>query len=509
MRRTVNFSRSSGILLHPTSLAGRFGIGDLGAEAYRFVDFLHAAGQTLWQVLPLGPTGYGDSPYQCFSAFAGNPLLISPENLVDDELVSSEALVSEPEAGGDRVDFGRAISFKKTLLSQAYDTFRTSSDAAIRADFDLFSQREAGWLEDYALFQAIKDSNRGAAWNTWEPALTNRQTEALDRVREQLREPIEAQKFTQYLFFKQWLALKSYCNQKGIRIVGDVPIFVAYDSADVWAQPELFKLDESGAPRVVAGVPPDYFSKTGQLWGNPIYDWERMSVDGFQWWVKRLRAALHLVDIVRIDHFRGFAACWEVPARDKTAEHGRWVEVPGREILTVLESSLGELPILAEDLGVITPDVEELRDDFRLPGMRILQFAFSDTVNNHLPHNHVRNAVVYSGTHDNDTCVGWFNSVAGAGSTRDVTQISRERAYCLEYLSSDGTEIHWDFIRAAMASVANMAIVPVQDVLGLDSNARMNLPASTSGNWNWRLQQGALTREHSDRLRELARIYVR
>jgi 4-alpha-glucanotransferase len=509
MRRKVNFSRSSGILLHPTSLAGRFGIGDLGAEAYRFVDFLHAAGQTLWQVLPLGPTGYGDSPYQCFSAFAGNPLLISPQKLVDEELVSKAALDTDPDPGGDRVDFGRAIAFKKTVLAQAYDRFSRNSGAGITAGFDRFLQQEAWWLEDYALFQAIKDSNKGAAWNAWEPALMKRESEALGRSREELREQIEAQKFTQYLFFEQWFALKSYCNQKGIRIVGDVPIFVAYDSADVWARPELFKLNDAGQPVVVAGVPPDYFSKTGQLWGNPIYDWERMRADGFQWWVQRMRAALQLVDIVRVDHFRGFAACWEVPAQDKTAERGRWVEVPGRDILTVLESSLGQLPILAEDLGVITPDVEALRDEFGLPGMRILQFAFADTVNNHLPHNHVRNAVVYTGTHDNDTCVGWFNSVAGAGSTRDVAQVNRERDYCLEYLNADGREIHWEFIRAAMASVASMAIVPAQDVLGLDSNARMNLPASTTGNWNWRLRNEELTGEHSDRLLELARIYVR
>ena len=491
----MNFSRSSGILLHPTSLAGKFGIGDLGAEAYRFVDFLHAGGQTLWQVLPLGPTGYGNSPYQCLSAFAGNPLLISPEQLVDEALVALEALHPDQDFAGDRVDFGPVIDFKKAVLAHAYDSFNRTAPSGIRADFDLFSQQEAGWLEDYALFRAVKDSHAGASWNTWEPGLRSRQREALARAREQLREEIEAHKFSQYLFFKQWFALKSYCNQKGIRIVGDVPIFVAYDSADVWAQPELFKLNDNGAPVVVAGVPPDYFSTTGQLWGNPIYDWERMRVDGFRWWVDRMRAALRVVDIVRIDHFRGFAACWEVPAQDETAERGSWVEVPGRDILTVLKSSLGQLPILAEDLGVITPDVEALRDDFELPGMRILQFAFADTENNHLPHNHVRNSVVYTGTHDNDTSVGWFNSVAGAGSTRDVAQVDRERAYCLEYLNSDGSEIHWDFIRAAMASVASIAIVPAQDVLGLDSSARMNLPASTAGNWNWRLRGEALTPE--------------
>ncbi len=505
----MRFPRSSGILLHPTSLPGGFGIGDLGDEAYEFVTFLHAGGQTLWQVLPLGPTGYGDSPYQCLSAFGGNPLLISPHRLIDDGLLGSRALDLGSGFSEARVEFGRVIEVKRALLAEAFESFKRNAVADVRVDFDSFIHQNGAWLDDYALFQAIKDSRGGAAWNTWDPPLVRRESAALAEAREKLREEIESHQFSQYLFFKQWFALKSYSNERGIRIVGDLPIFVAYDSADVWVNPEMFKLSDSGSPLLVAGVPPDYFSKTGQLWGNPIYDWDRMRADGFQWWVDRIRAALRVVDIVRIDHFRGFAACWEVPAEDKTAERGRWVEVPGREIFTVLRDSFGNLPILAEDLGVITPDVEALRDDFGLPGMRILQFAFRDGTNRDLPHNYVRNAVVYTGTHDNDTCVGWFNSQAGAGSTRDAEQVDRERAYCLEYLNSDGKEIHWDFIRAAMASVADLAIVPLQDVLGLDSNARMNLPASTEGNWNWRLQPGSLTSQSSERLRKLALIYGR
>ena len=505
----MNFPRSSGILLHPTSLPGKFGIGDLGDEAYDFVNFLQAGGQTLWQVLPLGPTGYGDSPYQCLSAFGGNPLLISPDRLIDDGLLKSQVLDLGSGFSETRVEFGRVISAKRALLAEAYETFKRNAGAGVRVDFDSFIHQNGVWLDDYALFQAIKDERGGAAWNTWDPPLVRRESGALAEMRERLRSEIEAHQFSQYLFFKQWFALKHYANERGIRIVGDIPIFVAYDSADVWAHPEMFKLSDSGNPLVVAGVPPDYFSKTGQLWGNPIYDWDRMRGDGFQWWVDRIRAALRVVDIVRIDHFRGFAACWEVPAGDKTAERGSWVEVPGREIFTVLRDSFGNLPILAEDLGVITPDVEALRDDFGLPGMRILQFAFRDTTNSDLPHNYIRNTVVYTGTHDNDTCVGWFKSQAGAGSTRDSGQVDRERTYCVEYLGSDGVEIHWDFIRAAMASVADLAMVPLQDVLGLDSSARMNLPASTEGNWNWRLQPGALTPLLSERLGKLAQLYGR
>jgi 4-alpha-glucanotransferase len=507
---TLSFPRSSGILLHPTSLPGKFGVGDLGDEAYRFVDFLAASNQSLWQVLPLGPTGYGDSPYQCFSAFAGNTLLISPERLLHAGLLSAEDLARTPAFDEEKVDFGNVIKFKNKLLLKAFERFRQGTDSSLREDFEQFSHGASSWLNDYALYRALKDAQGGKAWNEWEPQFTRRDAAALAGARERLREEIEAQKFYQFLFFKQWAALKAYCHERDVKLVGDIPIFVARDSADVWMNPDQFKLDEAGNPLVVAGVPPDYFSTTGQLWGNPIYNWDKMLADGFRWWIERVRATLHIFDIVRIDHFRGFAASWEIPGRDKTAEHGRWVNVPGRELFTAIKQALGDLPIIAEDLGVITPDVEALRDDFGLPGMRILQFAFGgDPKNKDLPHNYVHNSVVYTGTHDNDTTVGWFTSQPGAGSTRNMEQIERERNFSLDYLNSNGREIHWDFIRAVLASVSNTAIIPLQDLLGLATQARMNLPNSTTGNWVWRYRADALTHEVGERLKNLTRIYGR
>ncbi|HJQ24376.1 MAG TPA: 4-alpha-glucanotransferase [Blastocatellia bacterium] len=505
----VSFPRSSGVLLHPTSLAGRFGIGDLGKEARRFADFLIASDQSLWQVLPLGPTGFGDSPYQCFSSFASNPLLISPEWLVEDGLLAADDIKRPPRFPADAVDFGRVIDYKAALLRRAFENFRRTRRKSLRAEFVTFIDEAAHWLDDYALFRALKDAHGGAAWNTWEPPLARRDAAALADARRLLADQIEAQKLYQFLFHRQWSALKGYCNQNGIKIIGDIPIFVAYDSADVWANPDLFKLNEDGSPRVVAGVPPDYFSKTGQLWGNPIYNWQRHRATGYRWWIERLRATLSTVDVARIDHFRGFAATWEVPAGDQTAERGQWVEVPGRELFTQLREEFGEMPIIAEDLGVITPDVQALRDDFGFPGMRILQFGFRNITNTDLPHNYVPNTVVYTGTHDNDTAVGWFNSTAGRGSTRTAAQIEREKKFCMEYLNTDGREINWDFIRAAQASVACMAITPAQDLLGLGSQARMNLPASTSGNWRWRMKPGALTKGIGKRLRHLTQVYVR
>ena len=511
----MRFPRSSGILLHPTSLPGKFGIGDLGREAYAFIDFLVASGQRLWQVLPLGPTGYGDSPYQCFSAFAGNTLLISPQQLVDDGLLSEDDIARLPAFPSEQVDFERVIKLKGDLLARAYERYKETTGAAdaateLRTEFEAFCQQAASWLDDYALFRALKDANDGAVWNKWEPALVWREEDAINRARQELREQIEAQKFYQYLFFKQWSALRRYCHEHGITIVGDIPIFVSYDSADVWSHPYFFKLGEGGDPRVVAGVPPDYFSATGQLWGNPIYDWERMRADGFSWWIERIRATLHIFDIIRLDHFRGFAACWEIPGGHETAEHGRWVDTPGRELFTAMRDTFGDLPIIAEDLGVITPDVEALRDDFNLPGMRILQFAFGGDPHNHdLPHNYIQRVVVYTGTHDNDTTVGWFNSQAKEGSTRDEGQVERERQFCLRYLHTEGREIHWDFIRAALSSVADVAIIPLQDVLGLGTQARMNLPASTSGNWAWRYSAQALTDNLSARLKEMTELYGR
>jgi 4-alpha-glucanotransferase len=506
----LGFPRTSGILLHPTSLPGGCGVGDLGAEARSFADFLTDARQTLWQVLPLGPTGYGDSPYQCFSAFAGNTLLVSPARLVEEGLLDKSDLESVPRLAEDRVEFGEAIKLKNKLLRRAFDNFKRTPLTAMREEFEAFERHESAWLEDYALFRALKDARGGASWNEWESALARREAGALANARESLRAETTAQKFYQFLFFRQWAALKEYCRARGIKIVGDIPIFVAYDSSDVWVNRHLFKLNDDGTPRVVAGVPPDYFSATGQLWGNPIYDWDSKKSEVINWWVGRIRSTLRLFDIVRIDHFRGFAASWEIPAGDATAEHGRWVTAPGAELFEAVRRELQEPSIIAEDLGVITPDVDALRERFDFPGMRILQFAFGgDAANRDLPHNYQRNVVVYTGTHDNDTTVGWFVAGAGKGSTRDAAQVERERKFCLDYLNSDGAEINWDFIRAALASVADTAIIPLQDVLGLGNDARMNLPASTKGNWDWRFRRGTLTTQVSARLRHLTELYGR
>lgn len=495
--------RSSGILLHPTSLPSRFGIGDFGPEAYKFVDFLVEAGQSLWQVLPLGPTGYGDSPYASYSAFAGNTLLISPERLVDEELLDHASL---KETAVGPVDYGYAHEYKAKLLAQAYERFGNTEPAHLRSEFDAFRQQQSHWLADYALFRALKDDHGGAAWTEWKLAWN-----AVDDARCRLESQIEAHEFYQFLFFRQWNALRRYCHDRGIRIIGDFPIYVAHDSADVWINPEQFKLDATGKPLVVAGVPPDYFSSTGQFWGNPLYNWQRMEADGFRWWIERVRAIFAMVDIARVDHFRGFAACWEIPGDDKTAERGGWVKTPGRELFNSIREALGELPIIAEDLGVITDDVVALRDELGFPGMRVLQFGFGGdpTTSVDLPHNYVRNIVAYTGTHDNDTAVGWFNSVAGEGSLRTAAEIDRQRQFCLQYLNASGEEIHWDFIRAVWGSVADRAIAPLQDVLGLGNEARMNLPNSTEGNWSWRYASGALTQDVGIRLRQLTRLYGR
>jgi 4-alpha-glucanotransferase len=506
----MNFPRAAGVLLHPTSLPSRYGIGDLGDEAYQFIDFLVSARQTYWQVLPLGQTGYGDSPYQCFSAFAGNIYLISPAKLLEDGFLAAEDLADLPDFPEGRVDFGKVIDFKLPLLKKAFEKFRRTTDEELAQTFRLFCQFNAFWLEDYALFRAIKFSQDQKSWQEWDEDLKLRAPAALEKARIDLDDEVFAQKFYQFAFFKQWDTLKKYANEKGVRIVGDVPIFVALDSCDVWCNPTQFKLNEDGSPKTVAGVPPDYFSKTGQLWGNPIYNWENMQRDGFSWWISRVKFTLKMVDIVRVDHFRGFAASWEVPGGDETAERGEWVTVPGMELFHALKNAIGDLAFWAEDLGVITPDVEELRDSFGFPGMRILQFAFGgDAKNLDLPHNYIKNSVAFTGTHDNDTTAGWFNSEAGKGSGRDAAQIEKERNFCLDYLKSDGTEIHWDFVRAVWASVANTAIAPMQDLLGLGNSARMNLPASTSNNWSWQCKSGDFSDEIAERLKDLTEIYGR
>lgn len=507
----MKLPRSSGVLLHPTSLPGPAGIGDLGASAYAFADFLTAARQQLWQVLPLGATGYGDSPYQCFSAFAGNPLLVSLEKLVEEEVLSTADLIEDPSFSGSEVDYGSVIRFKLPLLKKAYENFRRRGRTSDWNPFHAFCQQNISWLDDYARFAAFKEAHGGAVWNQWEPGIASRRSEDLARWTERLAEEIESYKYVQYQFFKQWSALKNYCHQRGIRIFGDVPIFVAHDSADVWAHPELFELEANGQPCFVAGVPPDYFSSTGQLWGNPVYRWEVLAHTGYAWWIDRLRATFAMVDIVRLDHFRGFEGYWEVPAQETTAVNGRWVKGPGTALFQAVQQALGDLPIVAENLGVITPEVERLREQFRFPGMAILQFAFVNDPqgSGFRPHNFSRDLVVYTGTHDNDTTLGWWTSSGTDDSTRSKEEIHKERAFALKYLGSDGHEINWAFIRCALASVADVAIIPLQDLLGLGSEARMNLPAKSSGNWRWRYKPEMLTAKIGDRLKELTEIFGR
>ena len=495
------FPRSSGILLHPTSLPGPFGIGDLGSEAIRWIDFLKSADQRFWQILPLGPTGYGDSPYQCFSAFAGNPYLISPEKLFEDGLLAKADLDATPRFSAQAVDYGPVIQFKLALLDKVYANFHAGRGSnTLRAEFESFKQAHAIWLDDFALFMALKDSHGGAVWSAWEPELVSRQESAVAAARQKLAGAIESQRLRQFLFFRQWNAVKDYAHQSEIKIIGDIPIFVAYDSADVWARPELFYLDAGGKPTAVAGVPPDYFSRTGQLWGNPLYRWDVLKQAEYGWWINRFRATLEFVDIVRLDHFRGFEAYWEIPAGMPTAEIGQWVKGPGADFFNVLEAALGALPIIAEDLGVVTPEMESLRDGFDLPGMKVLQFAFStDSEDPFLPHNFSPNSVVYTGTHDNDTTRGWY----------EHSSTEKERDLARRYLGRDGKDIAWDMIRLAFSSVANTAVVPLQDVLNLGTEARMNLPGSASGNWGWRLRPGQLTSQIRDRLKELAWLYLR
>ena len=502
--------RASGILLHPTSLPGRHGIGDLGPEALRFLEFLAASSQRVWQVLPLGPTGYGDSPYQCFSAFAGNPLLVSLDALRADGLLTASDLVAPPSSAPSEVDYGAVMAFKKPLLEKASRTFEAGANAAQRGAFDAFRAEQAGWLEEYALFSVIKEAHGGVSWTDWEADIRSRQPGAMSRWRQENAEAIRSREFEQYAFFTQWRALKDACHARGIRVMGDIPIFVAHDSADVWARPDLFQLRSDGRPEFVAGVPPDYFSSTGQLWGNPLYRWDRMEASGFEWWIERFRATLAIVDLVRVDHFRGFEAYWKVPGDAKTAERGEWCKAPGEALFEAVRNALGDLPIVAENLGLITPEVEDLRRRFGFPGMAIMQFAFGNDARSStfIPHNFERELVAYTGTHDNDTTVGWWNGEAGS-STRSHAQVEKERAYALEYLKSDGTEVHWDFIRALIASVADTTVVPLQDVLGLGSEARMNLPGRPGGNWRWRFENEDLTPEITERLRKYTDIYGR
>jgi 4-alpha-glucanotransferase len=494
--------RSSGILLHLTSLPGPFGIGDMGPWAYRFVDFLAETKQSFWQILPLTPTDrdHDHSPYHSPSAFAGNPLLISPEGLVNDGLLDEADLASLPASPGDRVDFTAVKASKEKLFQLAHDRFRARG---ADEEFNRFCRRHAGWLDDFVLFDVLKSYYDGDPWNEWPPEIRDRDSDALLAMRQKLSERLQAMKFRQYLFYRQWSELKRYCRQKHIQIIGDLPIYLPYDSADVWRHPELFKLGEDKRPSAVSGVPPDYFSDNGQLWGHPVYRWDALQKSGYAWWIHRLGHQLDLFDVVRIDHFRGLVAYWEVPASEKTAINGKWIPVPVDDLLNQLMKHFACLPIIAEDLGTITPDVREIMGRYRLPGMRVLLFAFGEDFPEgaFLPHNHVKHCLIYTGTHDNNTVRGWFEN--------EATEKEKKRLYRYLGRSVSVTEISWEMIRLAMMSVARTAIIPVQDLLGLGTEARMNDPSNTKGNWHWRLDKNPMTKNIIDHLREMTETYGR
>lgn len=490
--------RRSGVLLHPSSFPGPWGIGDLGAAARAFVDFLSATHQQFWQILPLGPTGDDGSPYSSFSASAGNPLLISLESLAEEGIA---AATSPPgTAASSRVDQQAVGASKLPALRRAAREFQAKS--TWRGEFAHFCAERSDWLDDYALFMALKDVHPGKTWNLWPGALVRREPPALEEARQTLQEQVTFHKFLQFVFHRQWSALRDYAHHRGVRIVGDIPFYVAFDSVDVWSNSRNFALlPNTFEPRMMAGVPPDYFSKTGQLWGNPVYNWKYLERSGFGWWVQRFRRLTQLVDVVRIDHFRGFQAFWQVPHGETTAINGTWAKCPGEAFFHTLEHELGHLPVWAEDLGLVTPEVERLRDDFDFPGMKVLQFAFDDkgAENPYLPCNFQHNCVCYTGTHDNDTTVGWWNTL-GAGQRRQV----------LDYLGGSGeNEIHWAMIGLALGSIADSVVFPLQDLLGLGTEARMNVPGRAEGNWSWRYDANALTGELTRRLEAATTSYGR
>ncbi len=494
-------SRTSGILLHITSLPTPFGIGDLGPGACRFVDFLQTAGQGVWQVLPLGPTGYGDSPYQPLSVFAGNPLLLSPEMMVADGWLP-ESELEAPDFPEHRIDYAAVMTWKQALLQRAYGYFQAQASPEQHAAVIAFRTQQQHWLNDYALFAALK-ARFQSSWTDWGPELVRREPATLAHWRTELATEIALEAFKQFQFFRQWAALRHYAHERGVHLMGDMPLFVAHDSADVWTHQEYFHLDSNGQPTMVAGVPPDYFSTTGQRWGNPLYRWEVLAALDYGFWVERLRLLLSLVDQVRLDHFRGLESYWEISAKEPTAVNGRWVTAPGHELLETLRTTLGELPLIAEDLGFITPPVYALRDAFALPGMAVLQFAFESDGNDLgdsvlLPHNHHHSMVVYTGTHDNDTTVGWWQDRSEA-----------QRAFTCRYLHTHAETIHWDLIRCALASVARLAVIPLPDLLGMGSEARMNRPSLAANNWTWRYTEEALTADLAQRLHELSTLYGR
>ena len=490
--------RRGGLLLHPTSLPGPFGCGTLGSEAESWLEWLASAGMRIWQFLPLGPTGYGDSPYQSFSAFAGNSNLIDLGRLLHQGILEQDDLLPIPEWTMD-IDYGQFLAWKSPILKLAAQRFLHRADKTTLEEFEKFVGEQSFWLEEFALFMSLKRANSGRAWTEWETGYALREPGAMDTAREQLIDGIDQEQVLQFIFHQQWAGIRNQARRLGITLVGDMPIFVAHDSADVWSHPELFRLGANGMPDVVAGVPPDYFSSTGQRWGNPLYRWDVMEGNDYVWWVRRLEAALKLSDVVRLDHFRGFSAYWEIPAEDDTAVSGQWVEGPGEGLLRRLFEALGSLPLLAEDLGVITPDVDALREAFNLPGMRVLQFGMEGTPDNpYLPHNYSENCVAYTGTHDNDTSLGWYNH--GSEGTRDFSR---------RYLASNGEHIARDMMRAIWASNAGWTIAPMQDVLELGVEARMNTPGSTANNWSWRLPEHALTDDLAANLYEMNWIYGR
>ncbi len=486
--------RASGILLHPTSLPGAFGAGDFGTDAYKFVDWLADAGQTYWQVLPMREIGPGNSPYMSSSSFAGNILLIDLVELAEHGWLIHEDLIPHPGFRADRIDFTLLHPFRLERLQRAARSFFTSSNVKMRRAYDAFCAAEGEWLEDYALFMTIARSENGREWSHWQKGLANRNPQSLYGIKKACSGEIGFWKFCQWCFARQWSKLKRYANERGVRIIGDVPIFVAYQSADVWSNRELFDLDEKGRPTVVAGVPPDYFSATGQMWGNPLYRWDVHKQTGYEWWIARLGRALQQADLVRVDHFRGFAAYWEVPAGAPNAITGKWEPGPGANLFDAFKKAFPNLPIIAEDLGLITPDVLALRDQFNLPGMRVLQFAFGDGDSNYfLPHHYVPNTIAYTGTHDNDTTLGWWSTIS-----------DHEKTFAQRYLGTDGTAINWVMMNALSKSVANTVIFPMQDVLDLSSEYRMNYPGHPDGNWEWRFTWDQLKPEHTLALVEMS-----
>jgi 4-alpha-glucanotransferase len=500
----VDSRRVSGILLHVTSLPSEYGVGDLGPAAYRFADFLTRTNQRLWQMLPVGPIGPGASPYSSPSTFAGNPLLISPQPLIENGLVTDEELAPLAELPDDRVDYARLVPRKRKVLRTAFRRFQDDTTTVDATRLKKFRDTQSAWLDEYALYAALKEAHDGAPWTEWTAALAHRKPEALDRARKTHAAAIEKHIFWQYLFHRQWTALQAYCRARDIRLFGDLPIYVAHDSADVWAHQDLFHLDDEGEPSVVAGVPPDYFSPEGQLWGNPIYRWDRMQERGYRWWTERLRRAFELFDLVRLDHFRGLDEYWQIPADHSTAIDGEWKEGPGAPFFKAMKDEFEELPVIAEDLGIITDSVKALRDTFEFPGMAVLQFAFGGSPDNEfLPHNHRRNLVVYTGTHDNNTTVGWWQE-----------ELSDEgKEFARSYLNlpehEEDVDIHRSAVRAIIASVADRVVFPLQDVIGLGSEGRMNTPGTMDGNWAWRFTPEQLSEEDEEVLEELTHLYGR